>query len=171
MRRALTLAAVTAAATLFTAHLYADEKPAHEITAWARATPGGVKVGAAYGTIKPAADDRLIAVSTPAAKRSEIHTHKDEDGVMKMRRIDGLDVKSGQHHKLAPGGDHLMLFDLAAPLKEGDTLPLTLKFEKAGDVTVNASVKPIGARGSETDDRGSSSGKSKKKKTDHRGSH
>ncbi len=116
---------------------------------WARATPQGAKVGAAYMEIRAAegSADALIAASSPVAGRVEIHTHIHEDGVMKMRRIERLDVPAGQSVVLKPSGDHIMLMDLSSGLKEGDLVPLTLKFEKAGEVTVEASVEPIGAKG------------------------
>ena len=115
---------------------------------WARATPGGTTIGAAYLEFSAAAGssgDKLIGASSPAAARIEIHTHEMAGGVMKMRKVDAVGVAAGQSHKLQPGGDHLMLFDLKAPLKEGDILPLTLKFENAGEVTVDAGVQSVGA--------------------------
>lgn len=116
---------------------------------WARATPGGATIAAAYVTIaaKDEAGDTLIGASTPAAGRVEIHTHTMEDGVMKMRRIEKLAVPGGGMTLLKPSGDHIMLFELKAPLKEGDLLPLTLVFEKAGEVKVEATVEPVGAKG------------------------
>ncbi|MGQ0673517.1 MAG: copper chaperone PCu(A)C [Hyphomicrobium sp.] len=116
---------------------------------WARATPGGATVGAAYGVIRNAgADaDRLMAIATPLAGRAEIHTHSELDGVMQMRRIEALDIAAGGSAVLAPGGHHLMLFDLKQPLKAGDRVPLTLIFEKAGVVTADAEIMAIGAAG------------------------
>lgn len=117
--------------------------------AWARPTPGGASVGAAYleifGDEKTA--DRLVGISSPAASRAEIHTHQEVDGVMKMRRLDSLEIAPGSSHLLEPGGDHIMLFDLKAPLQQGTDLELTLTFEKAGDVKVLAKVLWKGAKG------------------------
>jgi hypothetical protein len=116
---------------------------------WARATPAGASVGAAYLEIK-AADgvvDRLIGASSEVAGRTEIHTHIEEAGVMKMRRVDGIAVKSGGSHLLMPRGDHVMLMDLKAPLKEGELIKLRLVFEKAGPIDVEATVEPVGAMG------------------------
>lgn len=116
---------------------------------WARATPGGAKVGAAYMEIKAkdGVADTLISASTPVAGRVEIHTHTMDDGVMKMRRIENLPIGDGKSVVLRPSGDHIMLMDLKAPLKEGDLLPLTLIFEKAGEIKVEATVEPVGAKG------------------------
>ena len=70
-----------------------------------------------------------------------------KDGVMTMRPLDnGLTIDPGKTVKLAPGGYHLMMFDLKNPLKQGDTVPVTLKFEKAGEVKVSLAVQGIGAQ-------------------------
>jgi periplasmic copper chaperone A len=116
---------------------------------WARATPGGSTISAAYLELKSEAGvvDRLIGASSPAAGRVEIHRHIMEGEVMKMRRVDSVSVPTGASHLLAPSGDHLMLLDLKAPLKEGDMVALTLTFEKAGPITVEATVEPVGAMG------------------------
>ncbi len=138
----------TCLSKLSTAARSADDASLQVVGAWARATPSGASVGAAYAEIHaPAgAGDKLLRVTTPAAGRAEIHTHINEDGVMKMRRLEALDVEPGTVVKLEPGGKHLMLFELKAPLTEGETLPLTLTFEKAGDVEVSATIAPIGAK-------------------------
>jgi copper(I)-binding protein len=116
---------------------------------WARATPGGVKVGGAYLEIKAAAGkgDRLIAAKSPAAGSAEIHRHFVEGGISRMRRVDAIAVAGGKSVVLAPGSYHLMLMDLKQPLKEGDLLKLTLVFEKAGEIEVEATVEPVGAMG------------------------
>lgn len=114
---------------------------------WARATPGGATIGAAYVEIKAKDADTLIAASSPAAARVEIHTHTMDDGVMKMRKLDKLAIPAGGSALLKPSGDHIMLFDLKAPLKEGELLPITLVFAKAGEVKIDATVEPVGAKG------------------------
>jgi copper(I)-binding protein len=71
-----------------------------------------------------------------------------KNGVMTMRALDkGLAIEPGKTVKLAPGGYHLMLFDLKNPLKQGDKVPLTLEFEKAGNVTLSLDVQGVGAQG------------------------
>jgi copper(I)-binding protein len=119
------------------------------LTPWARATPGGAKVGGAYLEIKAAqgAADRLVAAKSPLAGKVEIHEHVHEGDVMKMRRVEGVAVAGGQSVIFKPGGYHLMLMDLTHGLKQGEKLPLTLVFEKAGEVNVEATIAPIGAMG------------------------
>ena len=116
---------------------------------WARATPGGVKVGGAYLEIKAAAGkgDRLIAARSPVAGSAEIHSHTMDGGVVRMLRVDGIAVGGGKSLVLAPGAYHIMLIDLKRPLKEGDLVKLTLVFEKAGEIEVEATVEPVGAMG------------------------
>jgi copper(I)-binding protein len=121
-----------------------------EIThAWARATAATAKTGAAYLTIanKSASDDRLVAVAATVATKAELHVTSMDNGVMKMRPLDGVDIKAGGQAELKPGGMHIMLVGLAAPLKEGQTFPLTLTFEKAGKVEVTVTVEKAGATG------------------------
>ncbi|WP_085122447.1 copper chaperone PCu(A)C [Tistlia consotensis] len=117
---------------------------------WARASAGPAPTGAAYLTIdnKGTQADRLIAVETPAAKRAEIHQSLMEGGVMKMRAVEGgLALPAGASTALAPGGYHVMLMGLVKPLKEGESFPMTLTFEKAGKVEVEITVEPIGYSG------------------------
>ena len=119
-----------------------------EVTnAWARATPGKAENGAAYLTIQSPTPDRLVAVSSPAAKKAELHTMSMEGMVMKMRPLAGLDIPAGQPVTLKPGGEHIMLEGLDAPLREGQSFPLTLTFEKAGTRTVTVAIEKPGAAG------------------------
>lgn len=118
--------------------------------AWSRATPGGAKIGGGYLTIenKGTTPDRLIHCSGDIAGKVEVHEMSMKNGVMTMRPLDnGLTIEPGKTVKLAPGGFHLMLFDLKSPLKQGDKVPVTLEFEKAGKVTVSLDVGSIGAKG------------------------
>ena len=145
-------ASITAAMTLL---LVPGLGLAHEYEAsgvtvahpWARATPAGATVGAAYVEITAKDADTLVAASSPAAGSVEIHTHTMDDGVMKMRKLEKLGIPAGGSAVLKPSGDHIMLFGLKAPLKEGDLLPITLVFEKAGEVKIDATVEPVGAKG------------------------
>ncbi|MEQ1715400.1 MAG: copper chaperone PCu(A)C [Hyphomicrobium sp.] len=114
---------------------------------WVRASPGGSTLTAAFLEIKAENADKLIGGSSPAAGRVEVHTHIMEGDVMKMRRVDTLDIKAGESRVLKPMGDHIMMLDLKAPLKEGDLVKLTLTFEKAGPIEVDATVEPVGAMG------------------------
>jgi len=118
--------------------------------AWSRATPGGAKVGGGYLTIenKGSTPDRLIGGSADVADKVQVHEMAMNNGVMTMRPLDkGLVIEPGKTVKLAPGGYHLMLLDLKSPLKQGDKLPLTLEFERAGKVSLSLDVQGIGAQG------------------------
>jgi copper(I)-binding protein len=115
--------------------------------AWARATPGKSDIGAAYVTIHSPTADRLVAASTPVAKKAELHTMEMSGMVMKMRPISSIDIPAGQSVSLAPGGMHIMLMGLNQPLKAGQSFPLNLTFAKAGTRTVNVAVEKVGASG------------------------
>lgn len=115
---------------------------------WARATPPTAKNGAAYLVVKGGVSgDRLVSASAPVSERVELHTHIMDGGVAKMREVPAIEVPANGVVELKPGGLHVMLMGLKAPLKEGGTFPLTLKFEKQGAVTVDVPVKALGAMG------------------------
>jgi hypothetical protein len=116
---------------------------------WARATPEGATVGSAFAEIKTDKNtsDRLITVSSPAAKSVEVHSMIMDGNVMKMRRIDGIDLKPGESHVLKPMDQHIMLFGLKQPLKEGDLVKLTFTFAKAGPIEVEGTVEAPAAMG------------------------
>ena len=117
---------------------------------WARASAGAARAGAAFLKVvnDGAAGDRLVAVAASVAERVELHTHLMQDGVMRMRRVEAVPVPGSGSAELKPGGYHVMLLGLHAPLKEGTTFPLTLTFEKAGTITVPVAVGRVTARGS-----------------------
>jgi copper(I)-binding protein len=111
--------------------------------AWARASAGMARNGAAYMTIHnegPVAD-RLIAASSPIAGTIELHAHLKDGDVMRMRPVVAVEIAPGEPAVLQPGGLHVMMLDLKAPLKDGESFPLTLTFEKAGKVTVSVAVR------------------------------
>jgi copper(I)-binding protein len=109
--------------------------------AWARATPPGVTTAAVYLTVtNDGGADRLLGASSTAARQLLLHAEIEEHGMQHMHQLDGLEVPAHGSVELAPGHMHLMLVDLAAPLKPGDTLKLTLHFEKAGDLTIDVPV-------------------------------
>jgi copper(I)-binding protein len=117
--------------------------------AWSRATPAGAQVGAGYLTIenRGVTPDKLIGASTPAAAKAVVHEMAMDNGVTTMRPVQGgLSIPPGQSITLAPSGLHIMLMELKAPFKEGDKVPLTLQFEKAGTVDVMLDVQAIGAQ-------------------------
>jgi periplasmic copper chaperone A len=108
-----------------------------------RATPPGAKVSAAYFTLrnKGGRADRLLGAECDAAGAVELHESGGEhSGHMHMRRIDYVDAPVGAEVQFAPGGKHIMLIDLKRELKSGDRLDLTLRFERAGLLTVPATV-------------------------------
>ena len=113
--------------------------------AWSRATPA--RTGATYLTVfnDGREVDRLVGVESPVADKAELHTSSMKDGVMRMRKLDGMEVNPGEPAVLAPGGNHVMLMGLHQPLKEGQSFPVTLIFEKAGKVTVDVKVGKAGA--------------------------
>src|ERR1700682_5571140 len=118
--------------------------------AWSRATPGGAKIGGGYLTIenKGSAPDRLIGGSADVADKVQVHQMAMNNGVMTMRPLDnGLSIEPGKTVRLAPGGYHLMMLDLKSPLKQGDKVPVTLEFEKAGKVKLSLDVQSVGAQG------------------------
>jgi periplasmic copper chaperone A len=151
-----TLAAALCLVSLVVASARAQEVKAGDLVitqGWTRATPNGAKIGSGYFTVenKGAAADRLVGVSADIAGKAEVHEMAMDNGVMKMRAVEGgLAIDPGKTVKLAPGGFHLMLFDLKSPLKQGDKLPITLEFEKAGKVQLTLDVEGIGAQGPAT---------------------
>lgn len=111
---------------------------------YARATPPNAKNGAAYAAISSTEGDRLLSVATDAAKTAQIHDTKVEDGVAKMREIEGgLEIPAGHAVSMAPGGKHVMLMGLTGPLAEGEEVTLTFTFEKAGDIEITAPIKKV----------------------------
>jgi copper(I)-binding protein len=117
-------------------------------TPWSRATPGGAKIAAGYLGIKndAATPDRLVSATADIAGRAGIHQMSMADGVMKMRELtDGLPIPAEGSVTLEPASYHLMFQDLKRPLKEGETFPATLTFERAGTVSVTFEVRGTGA--------------------------
>jgi len=96
--------------------------------AWVRPTNPGQDVGAAYMTLTSTQDATLISAESSVTKSVEIHSMTMQNGVMKMRMLKNLALKAGEPYKLAPGGFHLMLFDLKKPLAAGDTVEFSLTF-------------------------------------------
>jgi copper(I)-binding protein len=109
---------------------------------YARPTREGQMVGAGYLKLANKGPvDRLVSATSPAAGSVEIHSMSMEGDVMKMRQVDAIEIATGQTVELKPGGYHLMLMGLKAPLKVGEKFPLTLKFEKSGEVVVTVNVE------------------------------
>ncbi len=117
---------------------------------WSRAMPPGARTGVGYLTLANhgAEADRLVSASSPVAAEVQIHELAINDGVMTMRQLDGgLEIPANGEAKLAPGGLHMMLVGVKQPFREGEMVPLTLTFEKAGTVEVQLKVDAMGAKG------------------------
>ena len=153
MFKSLVVAAVMVVGTIGISH--ACESHEYELGSlhiehpFARATVGPARVSAAYLTIKNAGDaDTLIAASTDVAGKVELHTMDMANGVMRMREVEGgIALPANETVSLKPGGLHIMLLGLDAPLVEGETFPLTLTFEQAGEIVVDVAVESPAAKG------------------------
>ena len=121
--------------------------------AQARATAAGQSIGGAYMTlINRGVADRLVSarVAAGVARSVELHTMSMQGDVMRMRQLEAIELPAGQTIELKPGGVHLMLIGLKAPLKAGASFPMTLRFEKAGEVVVQVPVNaPVGTLGAD----------------------
>lgn len=114
--------------------------------AWCRAAPVGALAGGCYFTLTSSADDRLVSVATPAAKRAEIHSMDMTGGVMRMRQLkDGLALPAGKAVALKPGAEHLMIIGPKQPLAAGGNVPLTLTFKTAPPQKINAPIRDAAA--------------------------
>ena len=111
---------------------------------WARTGQPG-QVSAAYMEIKNKGDaDKIVSANCDCAKATELHDVKMVDGTMKMVPVPAMDIPANGELKLKPGSYHIMLIGLNRPLVAGEMLPIKVKFEKAGEVTVQAKVKDKG---------------------------
>jgi copper(I)-binding protein len=129
------------ALALFAAVASAGDAPAVS-DAWARATPPGVDVGAAYMVIQGGdRGDRLVAASSERAAMVHLHTVDEQDGVARMRAVDAVDVPAGQRVMLAPKSTHLMLMGLDGPLVAGQSFTVTLRFAESGPQTITVAVR------------------------------
>lgn len=115
-------------------------------SAWARATVPGQEVGAAYMELKSVDDARLVKVESPAAGVVEIHSMKMQNGVMEMRMLETLPLPAGQVVKLEPGGLHLMLFDLKAPLRAGEEITVQLHVKRGAKTELVKVAVPVRGR-------------------------
>jgi len=111
--------------------------------AWTRPTPAGTATSAVYLTVRSPVDDRLVGVtvSDAIAVEATVHQTVTVDGQMSMGAADAVELSAGADVALAPGGHHVMLTDLAAPLVLGDEFPITLTFAEADPVATTVSVR------------------------------
>jgi len=115
---------------------------------YVRQAPPNAPATGAFMVIKNNGDKdiKLIKVDNPASKATELHTHLNEGGVMKMRPVPGIEIKAKGEAVLKPGGLHVMMIDLKAPMKEGDVVPMTLTFDDGSSKQVDAKVvRPMAA--------------------------
>ena len=112
--------------------------------AWAAATPPGARTAAVYLTLENRGEpDVIVAASSDASSTVELHTHAHVDGMMRMEKLETVAVPGSSEVRFRPHGRHLMLIDLAAPLRAGETIRVTLRFRHAGDVEFAAEVRDI----------------------------
>lgn len=109
---------------------------------YVRLLPPGAQTTGAFMVIRNAGDKdvKLVKADNPASRVTELHTHLNEGGIMKMRPVAAIEVKAKGEALLQPGGLHIMLIDLKAPLKEGDVVPITLGFDDGSSKKVDAKV-------------------------------
>lgn len=149
--RRVFLAAIAAGATFAALPALAQQDPVRagsiEVSgAFLRASPMVAHAAAAFMTISSDdGADRLIAFRSPACERPELHTHVHDNGMMRMRQVEAIDIPENGAAVLQPGGLHLMFIDLTGELEEGSDVPVTLIFEKAGEVELSVPVKGPGA--------------------------
>ena len=112
---------------------------------WIRATAPGQKTAAGYMTIRnrSAQPERLVGGSSQAAAKVETHVSIKDGDIVRMREVKAYDIPAKGTFELSPNGSHLMLVDLKRPLKEGEKVPVVLRFEKAGEVKVDFEVRPL----------------------------
>ena len=152
LKTAATCAALALSALVAAPALAHDIKALGDITVsapWTRATPPRARAGGGFVTIvNGGGADRLVSASANVSKRTELHEMTVTDGVMKMREMaDGIPIPAGGTLELKPGSYHVMFLELTGPLKEGENVPVTLTFEKAGEITVDFKVERMGAKG------------------------
>ncbi len=150
IKRIMTAAALVLALTAGAAAQSTSKVGPIEVSdAWARASAGRAGAGAAYFEVRNhgGKSDRLVSAKTDVSRTASLHAHIMKDDIMRMVRVDGLEVPAGGRATLRPGGHHVMLMGLAQPLMRGHSFPLSLTFEKAGTVTVEVVIMGPGARG------------------------
>jgi copper(I)-binding protein len=134
------LTTALAALAMLTATVQAQTAPKVE-AAWARPTVAGQGAGGGFLKITGGATaDKLLSASADVSKAVELHTMEMDGNVMRMRQIPAIDVPAGGTVELKPGGRHVMFMGLTQPLKAGTRFPLTLRFEKAGEVKVDMEI-------------------------------
>ncbi len=148
---AMKIQTILASLVLVVAHTAAQPQefklgPIAVVQPHARATVAGQAAGGGFLKLEnKGADDRLLSASAGVSRTVELHSMSMDGDVMRMRQVDAIVLPAGKTVELKPGGLHLMFMGLKAPLRAGETFPLTLKFEKAGEVTVQVKIEAAGA--------------------------
>lgn len=145
-RTAIALAAMLIGAGLMQPAMAQQTSSMQIESPWARPTIGKSKLTAAYMRIvnNGSEPDHLVAASSPAAGKVELHDNIRDGDVMKMREVKTIEIKPGDKVELKPAGLHMMVLDLKQPLKPGQSLPMTLQFEKAGKIQIDVPVRQTG---------------------------
>lgn len=146
----LSKSAVLAAALFIFSPVHAHDYSVGELRIehpWARPTVAGQKAGGAFMKLSnpSKSGDRLVGVKSDVAESTELHSMTMDGNVMRMREVPAIDLPAGQVVELKPGAFHVMFMGLKAPLKVGDMVPLTLRFERAGEVAVQVKVESMPA--------------------------
>ena len=146
MRHRITVAIAIVTALILAACAAGSAGPQISVEdAWARPVPAAGGNGAVFMRLVNAGGepDQLVGGQSPVAGSVEVHQTKMEEGVMKMEHIPGLEVPPKDEVLLEPGGYHVMLIDVSGPLEVGDSLPITLRFEKSGEMKLDVEVREM----------------------------
>lgn len=144
MQRFLVLIAIILA-SLLPCVTYADDPGLMIHDPYVRLVPPGTKTSGTFMVIKntSSVDRQLLKAESPAAQMVQLHTHLNENGVMKMREVQNIDIKANSQTELKPGGYHIMLINLMQELKEGDIVPITLSFDDGSKKLIQAPVRKL----------------------------
>jgi len=146
MRQGITVAILLITALLLSACGAGSAGPQISVEdAWARPVPAAGGNGAVFMRLVNSGGeaDQLVGGESPVAGGVEVHQTKMEEGVMKMEHIPGLEVSPKDEVLLEPGGYHVMLIEVNQPLAAGDSLPITLRFEKSGEMKLDVQVREM----------------------------
>lgn len=139
----LASALLAAASISATAHAAGAADSITVVDPYVRQAPPGAPATGAFMVIKNSGSKeiKVLKADNPASKITELHTHLNEGGMMKMRQVKDIPVPAGGEAVLKPGGLHVMLIDLKTPLKDGDTVPITLSFDDGSSKKIDVPVK------------------------------
>ncbi|MYL24707.1 copper chaperone PCu(A)C [Halomonas alkaliantarctica] len=142
MLKSILFSAATSALLLATT---AHAAAINAVDAFVREVPPGSPATAAFMTLQNTSDTpvRLISADNDLTAHSELHNHVEVDGVMQMRQIEQIEVPANGEVNLAPGGLHLMLIGLESPVRKGDEVALTLRFDNGNTLELTAPVRPV----------------------------